>query len=596
MALSSAAKQEVRATYTTSDLSATEDVDYAKSTGSLSGGDRRGTDDVDSRPLSASSILKIWLAVVVIALAIHLGGFPLLDADEGRNAEVAREMAATNDYVMPRLNGLPYLDKPVVYFAAEAAAMEVLGPTELAARLPAYLFTIATAAALFLFARRVWGGDTPWVAAIVFLSMPLTIAFARTVIFDSALMFFVVVALIAFYFAIEDGNARWSILAWAAMGVAMITKGPVTFLLVLFVAIPYGFYRARVVRASGAPSRDAPEARTTRVLFPILGIVAFVAVIAPWVWGVTQVVPEFLRYVLVTETAERMATKALKRTGPPWYFVPYLIGGALPWSIVALFSWKSAKRRELLYLALWIAIPFLFFSLNQSKRPQYILPLLPALALIVARIWEEARTRAAAIVLAAFGALLLVAPFFFHRTKMKPEIAAVADNTAVALGIAFAIGGVVALIAKRRELVLVALSIPMIAIPLIANPLMNALGERRSAKSFAKQLQPHVTNQTPVIGVEAFTGSLAFYLRRPITLVSEDASELTSNYLVRRYERLAADPSSRIRKLAYFEESLRTCCPVYILRNNDAKRRALLESRGFRRVAEGAHHVAYTRP
>ena len=531
--------------------------------------------------MSASSILKIWLAVVVIALAIHLGGFPLLDADEGRNAEVAREMAATNDYVMPRLNGLPYLDKPIVYFAAEAAAMEVLGPTELAARLPAYLFTIATAAMLFLFARRVWGGETPWVAAIVFLSMPLTIAFARTVIFDSALMFFVVVALIAFYFAVEGGHParRWSILAWAAMGVAMITKGPVTFLLVLFVAIPYGFYRKRV-----------------RVLFPILGIVAFVAVIAPWVWGVTRVVPEFLQYVLVTETAERMATKALKRTGPPWYFVPYLIGGALPWSIVALFSWKSAKRRELLYLALWIAIPFVFFSLNQSKRPQYILPLLPALALIVARIWEEARTRAAAIVLAAFGALLLVAPFFFHRTKMKPEIAAVADSTAIALGIAFVIGGVAALIAKRRELVLVALSIPMIAIPLIANPLMNALGERRSAKSFTSQLQPHVTNQTPVIGVEAFTGSLAFYLRRPIILVTEDASELTSNYLVRRYDRFAADPASRIRKLEYFEESLGTCCPVYILRNNDAKRRALLESRGFQRVAEGAHHVAYTPP
>jgi len=553
--------------------------------------------------LTRTNVLKIWLAVEVIALAIHLGGFPLLDADEGRNAEVGREMAATNDYVMPRLDGLPYLDKPVVYFAAEAAAMEVFGPTELAARLPAYLFTLATAAMLFWFARRVWGGDTPYVAAIVFLAMPLTIAFARTVIFDSALTFFCTVALIAFYFSIEERNSRWSILAWAAMGLAIITKGPVTFVLVLFVAIPYAIYRKSLGR-----------------LFPILGILAFAAIIAPWLWGVTRVVPEFLHYVLVTETAERMATKALKRTGPPWYFIPYLIGGALPWSLIALMSSRVilsrkdgegspadgasthlrrgflavfAARNDTLFLSLWILIPFVFFSLNQSKRPQYILPLLPALALIVAGIWDEARTRATAIVVAAFGALFLIAPLFFHRAKMKPEVAAFAGETAIALGVAFVLGGLVAIFAKRRELALIALSLPIVALPLLTNPLMLGIAERRSAKSLATALKPHLAPDTQVIGVEAFTGSLMFYLERPIIVVSEDASELTSNYLMRRYDQFARNPYSPIKPLSYFGQSLGTCCPMYILRNDDAKRRALLESRGFRRIAEGAHQVAF---
>ena len=112
-----------------------------------------------ARLAAPSALLRWWLLIVVIALSIHLGGFPLLDPDEGRNAEVGREMAATNDYVMPRLDGLPYLDKPIVYFAAEAAVMEVLGPTEVAARLPAFLFTIAGAAFLWWFAKRVWGSD-----------------------------------------------------------------------------------------------------------------------------------------------------------------------------------------------------------------------------------------------------------------------------------------------------------------------------------------------------------------------------------------------------------------------------------------------------
>jgi 4-amino-4-deoxy-L-arabinose transferase-like glycosyltransferase len=557
-------------------------------------------------------ILPVWLAVCALLLAVHLGGHPLLDSDEGRNAEVGREMAETNDYVMPRLNGLPYIDKPIVYFAAAAAAMEVLGPTELAARLPAYLFTLASAAVVFLFARRVWGRggssgssellgvprsssgprssgnhseELPWVAAIVFLSMPLVVAFSRTVIFDSALAFFVTVALTSFYLAIEERNPRWAMLGWLAMGFAMITKGPVTFVLVLFVALPYAWKR-----------------KALRPLFPVLGLVVFAVVVAPWVWGVTQVVPEFLRYVLVTETAERVATKALERTAPPWFFIPYLLAGAMPWSFVALANPKLFRRENrrddpaLAYCLLAVAIPFVFFSLSQSKLPQYILPLMAPLALAVARIWGESRSRAAAVIFVILGVFFTAGSFFAHRTKLKPELREVTDEVALAFGIVFLAGGLIALFAKRREVVLIALTVPVIAMPLIANPLLNALAERRSAKSFVAELTPYVTPRTHIIGVEAFSGSLAFYLQRRVTLVTEDASELTSNYLRRRYRKFLDVPGSPLEPLSYVEQSLAGAEPrVYIVRVQDVKWQRLLEARGWRRVADGARHVGYAR-
>jgi len=518
---------------------------------------------------AAVRLLRIWSIVAVVALAIHLGGFPLLDPDEGRNAEVGREMALTNDYVMPRLDGLPYLDKPIVYFAAEAAAMEVLGPTETAARLPALLFTIATAAAAWWFARRLWGEAEAWLAFIAALASPLSVAFSRTVIFDSALAFFITVAMMGFYLAVECGGRAAALVAWLAIGLGVITKGPVAIALPLLVAIPYAIARKKV----GA-------------IFPLLGIVLFVAVIAPWVVLILRQVPDFLNYVLVVETTQRLTTGALKRTGPPWYFVPYLLGGALPWTFVLLGQKLDRRDRGVAYLLLWIAIPFLFFSLSQSKRPQYILPLVPAVALLVARVWCEARrgTRIAAAVLILLGGACIAALRYAH---LRDEFAAGASATAISFGLCAIAGGVIAFaFANRRWLAFAALSLPILATPLCANPLMNALASRRSTKA----LMARIPADAEVVGVEAFTGSMAFYLRRPIVVITPDAEEFTSNYLIRHYDRFAGSPT--LQRPSYLDAALGQRA-VFIVREGDQAARAKLAARGLRVLAEGAHYAVY---
>jgi 4-amino-4-deoxy-L-arabinose transferase-like glycosyltransferase len=559
----------------------------------------------------ASRFLVLWLFVVAVALSIHLGSYPLFDADEGRNGEVGREMAATNDYVMPRLDGMPYLDKPIVYFAAEAAAMEILGPTETAARLPALLFTFATAAVAFWFARRVWGRDEGLIAAIAYLSMPLTLAFSRTVIFDSALSFFIVLAIVGFYFAVESSSPDapdsspsprlrmtrlWTVLAWAAIGFGVLTKGPVAIALPLLVAIPYAIRR-----------------KAFRALWSWWGLAAFIVVIAPWVWAISIAVPDFLKYVLVTETVQRLATKALKRTGAPWYFVPYLLGGALPWSVLALFAWRRARSGEdgrsnparlphsMFFVALWIVIPFIFFSISQSKRPQYILPLMPAVALAVAYFWRDERRavaiRIAAVVLLILGIALAAAPaIVHHRAKVDPAIAAGIDSSALPMGIATLAGAIGALLfARRREIALAALSFPIIAIPVTANPLLQSIGARRSAQSLVAQMRPQLTPDTQVIGIEAYTGSMSFYLQRTIPVATPDGEEFTSNYIIRHYARFADDPKASLRRPEWLQRNLDSCCTprIYVARSKDVRAQSLLTSRGMRAIASDGHFVAY---
>jgi len=557
------------------------------------------------------ALLKLWLLIVAVALFINLGAYPLYDADEGRNGEVGREMAATNDYVMPRIDGMPYLDKPIVYFAAESMCMEVLGPTELAARMPALLFTYFTAALLFWFARRVWGEDEALVAAIAYLAMPLTLAFSRTVIFDSALSFFMVLSTIAFYFAVEDRRPRlsggeldrrgrlsstgWSALAWASIALGVLTKGPVAIAVPLLIAIPYAIKReaSRVLWPRALWSWAALVLfiaiirKASRSLRSWIGLVLFVAIIAPWVWAVTRVVPDFLHYVLVTETVQRLATKALKRTGPPWYFIPFVIGGALPWCIPAAMSLRRARREDATFFAaLWVLMPFLFFSISQSKRPQYILPVMPAIALLAARYWTtdergaRIASRVAAIIFLLLGALLLAAPHV--HIKMDPDTAAGAKAAAIPMAIGTLLGAFAFI--KRRDLALIAMSIPIITIPLTAKPLLDAIGARRSAKSFVAQLPA----SSKYVAIEDYTGSIQFYLGKPIDVVTPDAEEFTSNYIIRHYDQFANDARWPVKRTLTLEHGV-----VYIVRNNDAAHRAMLEKNGFSLIATGAHHVAY---
>ncbi|HEV2670166.1 MAG TPA: glycosyltransferase family 39 protein [Gemmatimonadales bacterium] len=527
--------------------------------------------------------LPLLLIAAVLAMAFDLGGYPLLDPDEGRNAEVAREMAQTNDYLLPQLEGLPYLDKPVVYFAAAAGVMEILGPTETAARLPAFLFTIITILVVVRFGRRRWGADTGWLAGLALATTPLVLAYARTTIFDSALACCTTIAIMAFW-------EERPILAWAAMGVGALTKGPVALLVPLITLIPYAVLTGRPVRR----------------LFSLAGIAVFAIVALPWFLAVSHRIPDFAHYVFVRETLERVTTTRFHRTAPFWYYLPILPVAAFPWVVPALARWKNLRwawlgrrvnpyAQDTILLVCWVLGPLLFFTLNKSKLPQYVLPLMPAFALAAARlitrrpselgggIAEGRRTYAA---IAAFLGLALASLTLWLPApiSLTPAERGAIPLTALALGIALLISAALVWQAGRAErprpaLGIMGYALVVITVPLVSSRLLAAVGEDRSAATLARVIQNTGGGSTEVVGVGAFPTSLPFYLRRIVPVSTANGRELTSNYIADHYEQFLALPGSPLEPPDAWRERLARCSrpTVFIARANDTRIRAALE-------------------
>jgi hypothetical protein len=206
---------------------------------------------------------------------------------------------------------------------------------------------------------------------------------------------------------------------------------------------------------------------------------------------------------------------------------------------------------------------------------------MPAIALYVARRANPGRV--AAIATAVIGALILIAIPFAHVPFGR--------DAAIVLGICALVYGVIAAV-TRGAIAWIALTIPMLAIPIATNSTMNAIAERRSTREFITKLRPFATG--PIVGIEAFTGSMAFYLQQPITLVSPDGEELTSNYITRHYAAFAG--KSTLQTPGALEAAFKQPGTVFIVRDSDRVNRTNVEAHGGRLIAQSPHFVAYTMP
>jgi len=334
-----------------------------------------------------------WLLVCAASLAASLVlalSFPLVDPDEGRNAEVAAEMAATGDVVIPHLAGVPYLDKPPGLFAMAALAIRAFGHTPFAARVPAIIAMLATLALLAYAARRIEGDDHAWRTMALFASAPLAAIIAAYVIFDMPLTACVTAVWTLNALELEQGPSRARRAAMAlAVAAGLLLKGPVML--------------AWAIGGSATTALLMRDRSPLRWLAWPPGWLLALGPAAGWFALALQRHPEYLRYAFLEESWERLTTRSFDRQQPWWFVVAVFAGGALPWSLATPWRWPTSRASRL--AAAHVLFAAVFFTFSHSKLVTYLLPALPAFAWWAAEGW-----RASARPRWAFAAVLLTTP------------------------------------------------------------------------------------------------------------------------------------------------------------------------------------------
>jgi len=332
--------------------------------------------------------------------------------------------------------------------------------------------------------------------------------------------FFMELTVFAFLLA-QDGGRHWMLLAWVGLALAVLSKGIVALVLTGGTLILYS-----LMTRDFSPWRKFEFTR---------GLPLFLLIAAPWFVAVSLANPEFARFFFIHEHFERFLTKVHHRYQPAWYFIPILLLGAMPWTTLAFQSLPKAWTRQTAcafqprrFLLLWCVVVFGFFSVSSSKLPSYILPLFPALALVLADALPGLSRKALLGHLTAIAVTALVflvlAPFVANRADDAIPLSmmgAYADWLAAAAGIWLA-GTLVAIATAWRNRLTAAMLV-LAASSLVAGMVVllghENLSPANSTYHIAKIVKPLVPSDVPFYSVRMYDQTLPFYLDRTVTLV-----------------------------------------------------------------------------
>jgi len=323
-----------------------------------------------SSSLRRAAVILFTLAAVYVVYFHGLNGVGLLGPDEPRYAAIARAMELSGDWVTPRLWGSPWFEKPALTYWLGAAGSALGLPGDVAPRGPVAALSVAFLGFFYWMARREFGPGAAAYATIVLGTCAGWLAYSRIAVTDLPLAVFTSASLLAVLPWMRGESGRWALMAGVLLGVAALAKG----LVPLVLAIP--FLWAVWVR------RKASQPVARGVAWFAL---AFAAAAVPWfALVIARNGNAFVQEFFWKHHLERFASGSLQHGQPFWFYLPVLLGGLFPWSVLLLLlpesGWHKDARRKLLLI--FVLFGFVFFSTSVNKLPGYLLPLVPAVALL----------------------------------------------------------------------------------------------------------------------------------------------------------------------------------------------------------------------
>ncbi len=441
-----------------------------------------------------------------------LGRFGLIGADEPRYAQVAREMLERHDWITPVLGGRPWLEKPPLYYWQAMLTYSLFGVSDWAARVPSALDATVMVVVIYFFLRRFRRGIEVD-AALITASCAGVIGYARAASMDMALASAFTIGMLAWWAWRETAKKSYLVLFYFFLALGTLAKGPVA-----------PFLGAVVILAYAAIARELRSAVETLWL---PGILIFCVIALPWYVAVQMRNPQFFREFILEHNLARFSTNLYHHIEPFWYYLPVAALALVPWTVFVTVAFVQsirtwwAKRKSIavgetnldfqlsIFACCWLIAPILFFSLSQSKLPGYILPVIPAGALLLGgylrqhmgHVENEPVAKWLAVLHALVAAVWIVPALLIAYLTTQHRLPG-GQPILVALAIAFVLAAAIALTLRGRlglrMLRFVTLIPVVLSVAAVLRLGSSALDQTLSARPLALEITSMQTHPLPL--------------------------------------------------------------------------------------------------